>query len=391
MYRYALLFALACVLCLPAFGATTKVILNGNVVTLPVMDVDGKAFVDVVALMKLLGGKCTYDAANAKLFINAAGGGGGGTTATGGGGGSTGTAQLAGDNGQLAQVYSLDKLSPIFFRLVSAEFTVAQVVIGSELYAPLPGEKLLLLHFTVQNPDKAIGRLARNDVLRITAFDAMNNPHVCDSSWGDEGNHQIVGVQLKPAQTLACYCVLRVQAKGPIPKLMIQPSRDNNGPVLRYMFTDQIKALDAPFADPADASGYTALDTIPAAIGTPYPFAKYTVTLEKFDFSTDPLGGANPPAGGRFLTATILVHNSSPDNVGLRDDHFLATLTDADGIQMNWGGLVAASSGTVVDQGLKTGAEMRVRLYFSVPKGSEPKTLVLQEGRFTHSYQFDVK
>jgi hypothetical protein len=157
------------------------------------------------------------------------------------------------------------------------------------------------------------------------------------------------------------------------------------------MFTDQIKALDAPFADPADASGYTALDTIPAAIGTPYPFAKYTVTLEKFDFSTDPLGGANPPAGGRFLTATILVHNSSPDNVGLRDDHFLATLTDADGIQMNWGGLVAASSGTVVDQGLKTGAEMRVRLYFSVPKGSEPKTLVLQEGRFTHSYQFDVK
>jgi hypothetical protein len=358
------------------------------------MDVGGKAYVDVVALMKLLGGKCTYDAANAKLYINAAGGAAGGGT---GGGGTTtavsGTPQLPGDNGILDQVYKISTAQPLYFRLTSAEFTVGQVVLGDDIFAPNEDEKLLVLHFTVQNPDKTAERLARYDCLRFTAFDSANSPYVSEKGWGDDSDpkHPFVAMNLKPSQTVACCSVIRVPAKGPIAKLMIQPRNDNDGPVLRYMFTDQIKALEAPFADPADTSGYTALETVPAEIGTPYPFANWTITVEKFDYSTDAMDGDKPPAGGRFLMVTMLVHNSSPNDTNLRYDFFRPTLTDADGLEMKYEGLVAGSSGVKVAQMLKPGAEMRVRLYIDVAKDAEPKTLVLKEGEHSRNYQFEIK
>ncbi len=378
------------VLVLPASAANTKVFLNGQLVTVAVIDVAGKAYVDVVALMKLLGGKASYDAATSKLYINGGAPGG----ATGGGAAATGvsgTPQLPGDNGILDQVYKISKAEPLYFRLTSAEFTVAQVVIGDDVYSPKADEKLLLLHFTVQNPDKTAERLARYDCLRFTAFDAMNNPHVGEKDWGDDQNHASVAMNLKPAQTVSCYSVIRVPAKGPVTKLMIQPRNDDDGPVLRYMFTDQIKALDPPFADPADTTGYTALETVPAEIGTPYPFANWTITLEKFDYSTDTMDDDKPPAGGRFLMVTILVHNSSPADTNLRYDFFRPTLTDADGLEIKYRGLVAASSGKPVAQMLKGGAELRVRLYFDVAKGVEPKTLVVKEGEHSRAYQWEVK
>jgi hypothetical protein len=388
MIRRVLLVLLALVLSATALAANTKVFLNGQPVTLPVMDVDGKAFVDVVALMKLLGGKCTFDAAAGKLWINsgaappAAGGAGGGAA--------TGTPQLPGDKGALGQVYTISKANPLYFRLVSAEFTVAQVVIGDDIYAPKADEKLLLLHFTVQNPDKTAERMARYDCLRFTAFDAMNVGHPGERDWGDDENHQSVRMDLKPAQTVSAYSVIRVPAKGPITKLMIQPREDNDGPVLRYMFTDQINPLQPPFADPADATGYTALTTVPAEIGTPYPYQNFTITLEKFEYSTEPMKETPPGKGGRYLVVTLLIHISSPRETQVRYDFLSPTLTTPVGEELKYGGMVTASSGRAFGQMVKGGAEVRVRLYFTVPKDITPNTLTLKEGDDSRTYEYQV-
>lgn len=390
-----LLICLACVLVLTtwSFAADTKVILNGNVVTLPVMDVDGKAFVDVVALMKLLGGKCTYDAANAKLFINSAGGGGGaggGTTATGGSAASTGTAQLPGDNGQLGQVYTISKGDPKFFRLISAEYTVGHVVIGNILYSPKADEKLLVLHFTVQNPNKTTELFVRYDQLRFMAYDAANTGHEPEGAWGDEQSHANVDLNLKPAQTVSAYAVIRVPAKGPIVKLMVQPNTDNDGPLLRYMFTDQIKPLQAPFADPADATGYTALTTVPAQLGTPYPLTSFDMTIEKIKTVTTAVQDDAPPDGGAFLVATVLFKNMAPTESFLRYDQFLPVLTSTDGAELKYEGMVLATAKQSVEQNIKPGAQMRVRLYFTVPQGATPKTLDLRDSD-SRTYEWEVK
>jgi hypothetical protein len=97
----------------------------------------------------------------------------------------SGTVQLAGDNGVFGTVYSINKGNPIYFRLKSVEFTTNQVTIGENLYVPSAEEKLMVLHFTVQNPQKT-EQFVRWDTLRFTAADAMNTNHEGDNEWGDE-------------------------------------------------------------------------------------------------------------------------------------------------------------------------------------------------------------
>lgn len=169
-----------------AFAAPT-VVVNGNPAALTVMDLDGKAFVDIVALMQLLGGKATYDAAANKLYINSA-------AAAGGGGAPAkapvkladfGTAQLPGDDGVIGQVYKLRTGNPLYFRLNSVEYTVSQLRFGNGIVIPQSNEKLLVLHFSVQNPQNTES-LVRFDSLKFTAVDAMNVNHDGRSPLGDE-------------------------------------------------------------------------------------------------------------------------------------------------------------------------------------------------------------
>ena len=383
MMRLILCAVLALSLSAAALAADVQVVFNGRVVTVPVVTVDGKIYVDPVALAALFGGKASYDAGTGKLYINPAGGAAAAAN--------TGTPQMAGDNGALNQVYSLSKATPTYFRLVSAEFTASQVVIGNKLYAPTEDEKLLLLHFTVQNPDKVRELLARNDCLRITAYDDKNIGYLAEKGWGDDANKQWVAMNLKPAQTVTCYACVRVPAKGPIVKLMIQPRADNDGPVLRYMFTDQIKPLGPPFADPNDATGATALSTVPAAVGTAYPFTSFTITLEGLECSTDAMGTVKPPPGGSFLIAKLLVQNTAPLDSNLRYDFLRPVLATADGQQpFRYRGLVSATSSTAIAQMLKPGTEAHVRLWFDLPAGQQPAKLTLQEGAHSRSYEWQV-
>ena len=73
MFRHLVLCLLLCISGLAAFAATTTVVLNGQAVTVPVIESNGKAFVDIAALMKLLGGSATFNADAHKLFINSSG------------------------------------------------------------------------------------------------------------------------------------------------------------------------------------------------------------------------------------------------------------------------------------------------------------------------------
>ena len=378
----SLVFALS--LCVSALAADTMVILNGDTVSIPVIDQNGKAFVDIAAFVKLLGGKATYLADTHKLMINLLpqGAGGGGTSAP-------GTAELAGDTGELGKLYSMGKDSPLFFRLESAELTVGQVVIGDTIHAPAADEKFLLLSFTVQNPQKD-DLPVRYDSLNFTAVDQANTNHVGDFDWGDPANHAKIDLTLKPAQKIAAYTIITLPAAGQVPKLMVQRRQDDNAPILRFDLRGKLKQLAAPFADPADATGCTALVEVPAEATVAYPCKNFNVTLESTADVTTALAGEAPDEGARYLVATLSLKNVAPTETGLRWDSLTSVLTSTDGQTLKYGGLLAGTGDAAFDQAVKPGWEGRVRLYFTVPKDVTPKTLAIKEDT-SRSFVYTLK
>lgn len=381
--RIALLFVFLLVVSVACAAPT--VIVNGKTAALPVASVEGKLFVDVVTLMQLLGGKATYDAATDKLYINSTAGG----TVTPAKLASFGTAQLPGDNGQVGQVYKLRTGNPVYFRLNSAEYTVAPVRIGKALVIPEVDEKLLVLHFSVQNPQQK-EMLYRFDTLKFTAIDAMNVNREAKGLVGDEQTQDDLNIHLKPAQRIEAYTCIVVPAQGVVPKLMVRSPLDNDGPVLRYDLREQVSPLPAPIADPADPSGATALQVVPAQFNTPYPLRYFETKVEKYETVTTALDAAAPKNSDSYFVVTLSCKNQAANEMTLRSDTLTPTLTDADGQQLKLGHqLLGATANTAFNQRVANGAEVRVRFYFTVPRDVKPKALRIREAN-SRTYEYDV-
>ena len=383
----ALMLGLLLLTGMAAFAAAT-VVLNGKTITVATMEANGKAYVDIVALMKLLGGKATYDAKTHKVVITtptAAGPAVKPPTST----GAPGTVQLAGENGQFGTVYSIRKDTPLYFILKSAEFTTAQVRVGEQIFVPKAEEKLLVLHFSVQNPQKT-EQYVRFDSLLFTAVDAMNVNREYVQSWGDAQSRNPVAISLKPAQKIDAYTVIAVPAKGTVPKLMVLPGYEGNGPILRYDLRGKIAGLKAPIADPADPTGATALETVSGTVGDAYPYASFDITVEGFSYSTTPLPEDDLEEGERYLFVTVLMNNKAGIDTYTRWDTVDPVVTDADGAELRYNNMLLATANRSFSQNLKKDQEMRLRLCIKVPAGSTPAMLALKEGE-SRTYEFAIK
>lgn len=384
MLRY--LLVMVSLVAMSAAVAAPTVIVNGETVNLSVIDRDGKAFIDIVALMQLLGGKATYNATAGKLYINSTTGTG--TTAP-PKSGDFGTAQLAGDSGQIGQVYTLRTSNPIYFRLNSVAYSVSQLRFGKLMVTPEADEKLLVLHYSLQNPQK-IEALVRFDTLKFTAVDQMNVNHDGKGWVGDEQTQGELGMRLKPAQRVEAYTCIVVPAKGVIPKLMVMPPNANDGPILRYDLRDKVTALPAPFADPADPTGATALEVVPGQANAAYPLKNFDVKVEKWETVTTALDGPAPKAGESYFVVTLSCTNKTGNDAVLRFDTFAVTLVDADGLQLKpYRDILAATSNVSFSQRVASEATARIRVYFTVPKDVKPKTFTIKEST-SRSYAYDV-
>lgn len=386
MLRFGILFLVTLALGITLWAAEATVTIDGKTVIVPTVVSNGKAYVDIVALMKLLGGSAAYNATGNSVAITT----GKPAPPAGGSIAAPGTPQLPGPDGKLNWVYTMRKSDPIYFRLISLEYTTEPIVIGNGLYAPKVDEKLLVLHFTVQNPDKT-EKFVRYDSLHFTAVDAVNNNHEAIADWGDTINKGSVEINMKPAQTMEMYTAIIVPAKGIIPKLMVLPPNETDGPVLRYDLHDIVKPLAAPIVDPSDLTGATALAEVTAQVGTSYPYANFRITTEKFTYTTDALGDSDARTDGeRFLVITLLIKNMSPSEQYLRYDTITPVVSSTDGEEMQYNDMLLPTTNRVIAQNVKAGQEQRVRLYFTIPKDVTPKTFSLKEGD-SRAYLFDVK
>lgn len=297
-----------------------------------------------------------------------------------------GTVPLAGPDAAPSQAYTIGKSSPLNFRLQKAEYRVGRVIIGQSVVTPNADQKLLVLHFQVANPQKR-DVYFNAQALTFTAVDAQNINHTAAHSVGRVGSGEAAGLQLKPSRKLEFFTVIVVPAAGPVPKLIIE--REQGAGVLRYDLRKVTAPLTAPYADPKDKSGASALSAVPAVLGRSYPLENFDLRLETLAFSNETLDGRTPRTGSHFLIATVVLKNQAPRESYLGLQTFMPELQDADGERLRYATVLKAGRDEGPSQQIVPGAEYRVRYVFEVPVGAPLRTLIFQEGR-AHPLLFDV-
>ncbi|MFC4456150.1 hypothetical protein [Deinococcus sonorensis] len=301
-----------------------------------------------------------------------------------------GTQQLDGQNAQVGQTFTIGKQSPLNFTLRSAEYSTGRMLFGDTITFPKADEKLLILHYTVQNPQKREARYYWGDI-KFTAVDALDRNHDYVQAVAREGTTDKFEITLKPAQKVDVVTVIVVPAAGPVPKLMVQREENGTPQVLRYDLRAKAKPLNAPFADPEDRSGATAALRVNVPAGKVVPLRYFDVRLDRVTFTAEPLLGRAPAPGRRYLTATFVIKNPLGRDVEYSWGNFQASLKDADGERVEYNQLMLKASRDEKASGtLPRGEEARVRFYWELPETVAGDTVYLtdESGR---AYAFDVK
>lgn len=297
-----------------------------------------------------------------------------------------GTKQLNGDQAQLGVTYTLGKIDPINVTLDKVEYTVEPVMIGKSIVTPKVGEKLLVLHYTLHNCQPATHTLGWG-TLGITAVDAN------DTNWnyfGDvaiETTSELCRMALKPAQKTKVYTVIVVPAKGEIPKLMLQSS---DKLVLRYDIRGKATKLPVSIADPADSTGATALESVPAQMGVYYPLRELHGKIDSVEFSTELFKDKAPRKGFRYLVIKGTAKNNLVDKHGFSWGTIKPKLVDADGGEIQWAGdTYYGSRDEGIRGNIEPGNELHFRWVFDVPQKVQPQSLSVFESN-GRAYVYDL-
>jgi hypothetical protein len=294
------------------------------------------------------------------------------------------------------QTFTLGKTAPINITINSAEYTVGQVPIGNYVYMTNAGEKLLVLHYTLHNPNKTDYGLAWS-TLEIFGVDANDKNWRYCADVGIEGTNASCYMSLKPGQKTRLFTIIKLPAAGALPKLVIQ-SRDRL--VLRFNLlkkdakgnlVNPVKPLPAPIADPADPTGGTALEAVPAQTGVYYPLRDLDARLDSATFSNAPIKNRPPKKGQRYLILAVTAKNRVLRDYGFVWSSIAPKLIDADGGSIRWNGdVLFASRDETAKSDIAPGGEFHVRYFFEVPENLPLKSASLQQGADGRAYVYDL-
>lgn len=296
-----------------------------------------------------------------------------------------GTTQLPGDNGQPGTTYTMGREGPVNFTLTGAEYRVQRVNIGELMYAPGVEEKLLVLHYTVHNPNPEATHY-RFDTLNFMAVDSNSINHEYVQAVGKEGTTEALDMHLRPGQKVAAYTVLKVPAKGRVIKLMV--SHYSGGAVLRFPEPKFIGALAAPYGD---NDGLDARAEVTAERGQYYPLLGWDVRLDDLSLSMEsPTPEVEKEENQQFAIATITLRNNSVDDIRLHPDLFNFTLVTSDDEKVEYNRyLLKKGRGESADANLKPGEQYTARIFFQIASDLKPKALLASEPE-SRSYLFNL-
>ena len=300
-----------------------------------------------------------------------------------------GTTQMAGDNGKIGVTYTLGKgIDAINFTLLRAEY-VTRVVTRDRIFIANEDEKLLVLHYTAQNPNARESSFNWS-ALRFTAVDSENVNREGVGLAGKEGTPDIYALSLKPGQKIDVFTLLKLPASATIPKLIVQ--RHSTLPVLRlYLKPEDIKGLPAPFGDPADANGAIARADVPGEKDIYYPHNDLDVKVVDAKYEPGNLDNLRPTAGNQFYIVTVSLKNATTRPMRLGWPIVDSKLKTVDGETINRKGLIMPRRTDSLTGELEPGEEFTARFYYQIPKDAQVAKVSIWQGGKGRRLTYDVK
>lgn len=302
--------------------------------------------------------------------------------------GSIGTAQLPGEWCEFGKAYTLGtkaKGDAMNVTLKSAEYTIGHVRVGNSIFWPEEGQKFLVIRYSLHNPLPAEQGVDYRTI-SWTAVDAKseNKNQEYLGVGVDDKNQNSLSQSLKPAQKIEVFAIIRVDAYGPVPKLMA--ARLNvPAPVARYDLKGKVKPLPAPYADPSDETGATVAKKIPGVIGTAYVTGDFLTKVEKIEFAEPPLFNEGYTQGNVYVLVTLECTKCTQGAGGAGGSYaptYGMKLEDEDGVtyQPRYNS-IHPSVNRDITPSIEQGESGKYRVLFEVPKGTQLKRVTLKESR----------
>ena len=297
-----------------------------------------------------------------------------------------GTQQLAGGVAVVGKTYTLylGTSDAINYTIRKAEYSVGHFYKGDEDSMPPQGYKSLILHLTIQNPQKQ-ERGVSGGSIRFTGVDSKNQSVSGEGGWFDEATHSDVSLSLKPGQKIDVYTRIVLASDVSLPKLIVD---DANNKVWRYDLKGQVTPLSAPYANPAVKDGSAALDLVPGKAGVFYP-AVLDLRVDKVDVPAKVPEGMDVGSDQQVVVVYLTFHNANlvPQSMVPGAAYALAaSLLDQDGIGVDYQHLYLGTRDRELGGDLPAGKDASVRLLFAAPKDVVPTTLKLHLGGGLRDY-----
>lgn len=313
---------------------------------------------------------------------------------------SQGVEQRPGFTGEIGKPVQLGTLSPFQLILNEVEYSVEPFeALGTGRLKF--DQKVLLLRFSLQNATNKPQRL-RYSSIQVFAIDPQDRTFEWTRFLGRMGQSRSIDggqidMTLQPAQKIDLVGGVFVPAEGVIPKLMFVRSSDANAKVVRYDLREKVKPLKAPFADPEDPSGATALMEVPAEKETFYPLGRWHMRYDKIEtLSAQESNTSSPRRGDSHYAVTITLKNPLDSHAQLSNGSMIGAsfLVSAQGEKLKASHQLSAFRAASYSRDrVTTGETTTLRIVFRVPEGFEPAKLILAENGTNHSrgYVFDLK
>lgn len=300
-----------------------------------------------------------------------------------------GTKQLPGEFGKFGTTYTIGKDLPFNFTLLSAEYRVDRFLgdDGSGImgWMPKKDEKLLVLKYSVQNPNKTDARLwyGTFNIIGITGDDQniqiLNRPII-------GSNKKYMDVQLKPAQKATLTAVMRVPGDGELPKLMIQCKYEPKAAVIRYDLRGKVAKLGTEFSE----DGFTPKKTFAGALDKWLPFPAFDVKVSSFAKNETPIASLGTPKGSTQWIAKVSVKGFADQANRLWYGCIDFSIKTADGDLIEprvQDRLLRMSSEQTFDGPIRVDEEMSFRLVVDLPDGVSPSELRLSYKNWDDRYR----
>jgi len=309
-----------------------------------------------------------------------------------------GTAPMPGGLGKFGQTYTVSKEgTPMNFTILSAQYSLDTYNIKSSAAQMVDTtHKLLVIHYRIKNPNKAD--------MYVTSWPLFQAVDSNDTTTQDAGesrratDKESLSLTLKPGQGVDdVVTYISVPADAKIPKLIFQYApAGTNYKVIRFMMgtaPNVIKPLAAPFADPADKSGSTALPQIPAMVGTTYSTGFCDMSVDSISLASGPLGSTQADNGKQFLIAKITSTNKAWAHEYYNGSYKASVKTDDDKIEA-YTLLKASHDENFEGLTLESGDATSHRMVFQVAKDAKLKTLSISidmgNDGITRSFVYDL-